>query len=65
MDHCVTRISELDNPFKMYLWVLKENIIAGKFYERMGGKRVESTIENNPGGGQAEILRIYWDQQPN
>ncbi len=64
MDHCVARISELDDQFKMYLWVLKENTNAGKFYERMGGKTVESIIENNPGGGQAEILRIVWDQQP-
>ena len=64
MNHCVGRISELDHPFKMYLWVLKENNRARKFYEQMGGSTVESTIENNPGGGQAEILRIFWNQQP-
>lgn len=65
MDHCVDHISELNDPFKMHLWVFKQNDIARKFYERMGGKTVESTIENNPGGGQAEILRIFWDQPPN
>jgi hypothetical protein len=31
----------------------------------MGGETIETTIENNPGGGQAEILRIFWDQPPN
>ena len=65
MKHCIARIQELDDQFKMYLWVLKENYKARSFYESMGGETVESTIENNPGGGQAEILRIFWDQPPN
>ncbi len=65
MNHCVQRISELDNQFKMYLWVLNKNIIARKFYERMGGTTVESIFKNNPGGGEAEILRIFWDHPPN
>lgn len=64
MNHCAQRVAELDNQFKMYLWVLKENHKARQFYESLGGKTVETTIENNPGGGQAEILRIYWDQPP-
>ena len=65
MKHCVDRIASLDDQFKMYLWVLKDNISARKFYESMGGATVEQTTENNPGGGQAEILRIFWDQAPN
>jgi len=64
MEHCVDKVSQLDGDFKMYLWVLKENHKARRFYELMGGATVESTIENNPGGGQAEILRIFWDQPP-
>ena len=65
MNHCIDQIAKLDQQFKMYLWVLKENHNARKFYERMGGRSVEQTTENNPGGGQAEILRIFWDQPPN
>jgi len=48
----------------MYLWVLQENFKAREFYESMGGVSVETTIEHNPGGGQAKILRIFWDQPP-
>jgi len=65
LSHCVARIEELNEQFKMYLWVLKENHKARKFYKSMGGETIETTIENNPGGGQAEILRIFWDQPPN
>ena len=64
MDHCAKHISELDDPFKMYLWVFKENHNARKFYERMGGITVDCVVENNPGGGQAEVLKIFWDHQP-
>ena len=49
----------------MYLWVLKENHKARKFYQSIGGETVEQTIENNPGGGQAEVLRIFWSTPPN
>jgi hypothetical protein len=49
----------------MYLWVLKDNQQARNFYQKMSGVAVETTIENNPGGGQSEILRIFWDQPPN
>lgn len=65
LKHCVDRINKLDKQFKMYLFVLKENYKARKFYENMGGETVETAIENNPGGGQAEVLRIFWDQPPN
>ncbi len=65
MKHCASRINKLDDPFKMYLWVLKDNNQARKFYQSMGGETVESAIENNPGGGKSEILRIFWDQPPN
>jgi len=64
LNHCVNRIAALEPPFKMYLWVLQENFKARAFYESMGGVSVETTIEHNPGGGQAKILRIFWDQQP-
>lgn len=65
MQHCVSRINKLGDPFKMYLWVLKDNQQARNFYQKMRGVAVETTIENNPGGGQSEILRIFWDQPPN
>ena len=65
MIHCVNKVNQLEDPFKMYLWVLKENHKARKFYESIGGETVEATVENNPGGGQAEILRIFWNTPPN
>jgi GNAT superfamily N-acetyltransferase len=65
MIHCVEQVHQLGDPFKMYLWVLKENHKARKFYQSIGGETVEQTIENNPGGGQAEVLRIFWNTPPN
>jgi hypothetical protein len=61
----VDRIASLDGDFKMYLFVLKENYKARKFYESMSGETVATAIENNPGGGQAEVLRIFWNTPPN
>ena len=38
MIHCVNKVNELEDPFKLYLWVLKENHKARKFYESIGEK---------------------------
>jgi len=65
LKHCASRIATLEGDFKMYLFVLKENHKARMFYENMGGETVETAIENNPGGGQAEVLRIFWSTPPN
>lgn len=58
---CTRWVQEQAPHSPLYLWVLKENRIALAFYEKLGGKQVENIIENNPGGGTAEIVRIFWE----
>lgn len=45
----------------VFLWVYEQNTAARQFYERVGGKMVESTDYTVPGGGQARILRLTWN----
>lgn len=50
------------NPKSAYhLWVYEENTGSRAFYERMGGKQVETISTDNPGGGQAQIVRYVWE----
>lgn len=43
-----------------YLWVYEDNYEARRFYEKMGGKNVESATYENPGGGISNTLRYAW-----
>ena len=61
MKRCSQWLVNQEPQAKLYLWVLEANTLARTFYERLGGEPLESVIENNPGGGSSEILRIVWN----
>ena len=44
----------------MYLWVLKDNINAIRFYQKLNGQQKELTIEKELGNDPIEKLRYYW-----
>ena len=50
-----------------YLWVLEQNVAAQRFYEALGGRRVEQATVLPPGGvdgrlhGTPRKLRYAWD----
>ena len=46
---------------KFYLWVLEENHAARAFYERMGARYADRSIEHHAGGSRAAIIRCVWD----
>lgn len=45
-----------------YLWCYEQNIPSRQFYERCGGKVVETKLEAVPGGPHVNALRFYWEQ---
>ena len=44
----------------VYLWVMEANTSARTFYHRLGGRNVETTSLEDPGGGRAPNCRIVW-----
>ena len=44
----------------VYLWVMNANSGARAFYERSGGRSVETMIKTDPGGGEAPNCRYVW-----
>ncbi|MFK7932993.1 MAG: N-acetyltransferase family protein [Saprospiraceae bacterium] len=44
----------------MYLWVLTQNEKGIRFYERLGGKRVEQAIHHSPLGKEVTVYRYVW-----
>jgi GNAT superfamily N-acetyltransferase len=46
----------------LYLWVLKQNHAAQRFYEVLGGREVGGAVLNAPGGGSVPSLRYWWPQ---
>lgn len=46
---------------KMYLWVLKSNMRAIRFYERLGGVNFETVAGNDIGDREVLKCRIIWD----
>ncbi len=44
----------------MYLWVLKNNINAIRFYQKLNGRQKELAIEKELGNDPIEKLRYYW-----
>ena len=45
---------------KCYLWVLKDNVSAIRFYEKCGGQREGLHMETTPAGGKAAVYRYIW-----
>lgn len=43
-----------------YLWVLKSNEPARNFYKKLGGKEVETVIDNSPEMGTYILVRCFW-----
>jgi ribosomal protein S18 acetylase RimI-like enzyme len=44
----------------LYLWVLRQNTAAQAFYEARGGRCVEESVTEPPGGGSAQTFRYAW-----
>jgi GNAT superfamily N-acetyltransferase len=44
----------------VYLWVYEKNLAARAFYESLGGKPVERTVVQAPGGGEVAEWRYAW-----
>ncbi len=45
---------------RMYLWVYEQNESARAFYTKAGGTCQDKATVDNPGGGQATVLRYVW-----
>ncbi len=45
---------------RVHLWVFEDNQAARRFYDRMGGKPVEWTLQMAPGGVQRAEVRYVW-----
>lgn len=46
-----------------YLWVYADNKQAIDFYVRMGGTKIGSRMDNNPGGGSSNAIRYVWRER--
>ena len=44
----------------VYLWAMEANEPARRFYERLGGRNVETMLKPDPGGGTAPNCRYAW-----
>ena len=44
----------------VYLWAMKANHPAHRFYERLGAIQQGEELRENPGGGSAQNLRYIW-----
>lgn len=44
----------------MYLWVLEQNSDAHKFYEAMGGQKIETVVGHDIGDRPVMKVRYYW-----
>ena len=60
MQEAARWVKEQDRNQSMYLWVLASNESASRFYERIGGDKVEETMMDNPGGGASKVWRYVW-----
>lgn len=47
---------------RVFLWVLASNLPAIKFYERIGGRRVEEAFWTSPDGGSHLKYRYIWNK---
>lgn len=53
-------LSQLDEKASMYLWVLTSNLKAVKFYERLGGKPLETVNDFDIGDKEITKTRYHW-----
>lgn len=60
MQEAARWVQSQDPASTMYLWVLASNKNACRFYERIGGEKVEETNMDNPGGGASMVWRYVW-----
>lgn len=60
MQEAAKWVQSQDPDASMYLWVLASNQGASRFYERIGGDKVEETMMENPGGGSSKVWRYLW-----
>ncbi len=57
MQEAAKWVQSQDPSASLYLWVLASNQSASRFYERIGGDKVEETMMENPGGGATTVWR--------
>lgn len=48
------------NKFKMFLWVIADNLPAIKFYEKIGGQNIETLNAELPDGGRPKTYKMFW-----
>ncbi|MCU7548337.1 GNAT family N-acetyltransferase [Chitinophagaceae bacterium LB-8] len=58
---CATQIFDNCTSDKMYLWVYESNIKARKFYERLGGVKLETVEKQNPDQTLSRVCRYIWN----
>ncbi|WP_244065911.1 GNAT family N-acetyltransferase [Bradyrhizobium sp. Ce-3] len=44
----------------LHLWVFEANVAGLRFYERLGGRVVESARSEIPAAGGKAVLRVHW-----
>lgn len=54
------KINDYKYGSNFYLWVLKDNHNARKFYEHLGGKNFETVSKQDPDGGFSNTCRYIW-----
>ena len=60
MKRLIAVIIKRSSRSDMYLWVIRGNANAIRFYHKLGGRQKESAIENGLGNNPVEKLRYYW-----
>jgi ribosomal protein S18 acetylase RimI-like enzyme len=53
-------VAELDPAQPFHLWVFEANAGGIRFYERLGGQKVERAFDDMPAARGAPILRMAW-----
>ena len=51
---------ETESEASFYLWVLRQNVSARKFYENLGAVNQELVSQKSPDGGVWEAYRYVW-----
>lgn len=60
MEMLAKEILQMKNRKDMYLWVLKNNVRAIGFYEKLKGIQKDGAIETKMGNRPVEKIRYYW-----
>ena len=56
----VARFLDTENKASMYLWVLSSNIKAISFYDRLGGRPIETVNDFDIGDREITKTRYHW-----